>query len=206
MTSDIHRREGLLKIIVFAITYLSLATIAYADNQIYAVQVLMAREYENAVYEYEKLKDHHDVRIEKINDAYFVRIGAYQTKTKALSLLKQLKMTHKDAFLIKYTVDKQQIMQGNQLTDQQKAKKVLLFRQQISWQIIPISQRILRLGIPISTVEKIPESTKPLEDTKPSILIFTKQSSEISKNLPELQNQSAGIEEDLLKAGHAELS
>ena len=95
-----------MKIIVFAITYLSLAAIAYADNQIYAVQVLMAREYENAVYEYEKLKDHQEVRIEKINNAYFVRIGAYQTKNKALSLLKQLKMTYTDAFLIKYAVDK----------------------------------------------------------------------------------------------------
>ena len=58
-----------------------------------------------------------------MNDAYVVRIGAYQTKTKALSLLRQLKMTYKDAFLIKYTIDKQQIMQGSQLADPQKAKK-----------------------------------------------------------------------------------
>ena len=85
----------------------------------------MAREYENAVNDYERVKDYQDVRIEKRNDAYFVRIGSYQEKTKALALLKQLKMTHPDAFLIKYAVDKRQIVQGNQASDQRKAQKVL---------------------------------------------------------------------------------
>ncbi len=112
-----------MKIIVFILTYLSLATIVCADNQIYAVQVLMARQYENAVYGYEKLKDQQDVRIEKINDAYVVRIGAYQTKSKAISLLKQLRMTYTDAFLIKYVIDKKQIIQGNHSTGHQNALK-----------------------------------------------------------------------------------
>jgi TolA-binding protein len=189
-----------LKTVVFAITYLSLAAIAYADNQIYAVQVLMAREYENAVYEYEKLKDHHEVRIEKINNAYFVRIGAYQVKNKALSLLKQLKMTYTDAFLIKYAVDKRQIMQGNHLTNQQKAEIAPTLP---SRNIIVKNTDIpthLPTRTPISTVGKIPKSTKPPEDAKPSSDI-PNQSSEISKKFPVPQQQSAGIEEDFLKAG-----
>lgn len=189
-----------MKIIVFVLAYLSLATMTYADNQIYAVQVLMAREYENAVYDYEKLKDHHDVRIEKINDAYVVRIGAYQTKTKALSLLKQLKMTYTDAFLIKYIVDKQQTMLGNHPTDQQLTKRIPSqppTNHIVKYPDIPTHPPT---RTPISTVGKIPESTKPLEDAKQSSNI-PKQSSEISKKLPELQKQSTGIEEDFLKAG-----
>jgi TolA-binding protein len=189
-----------LKIIVLVITYLSLAAIAYADNQIYAVQVLMAREYENAVYEYEKLKDHYEVRIEKINNAYFVRIGAYQAKTKALSLLKQLKMTYSDAFLIKYDVDRQQIMPGNHLNDQQKAEKTPPLT---SGNIIVKKPNIpthLPTRPPISTVGEIRKSTKPLEDTKPSSDI-PNQSSKISNILPEPQKLLAGIEEDFLKVG-----
>jgi tetratricopeptide (TPR) repeat protein len=195
-----HRREGPLKITVLAITYLSLATFAYADNPIYAVQILMAKEYENAIYEYEKLKDHHEVRIEKINNAYFVRIGAYQAKTKALSSLKQLKMTYTDAFLIKYTVDTQQIRKGNYLADQQKAEKSPPLP---SGNIIAKNPDIsthLPTRTPISTVGKNPKSIRPLENVKPSSDI-PNQSSEISNKLPEPQKLPAGIEEDFLKAG-----
>ena len=189
-----------MKIIVLAITYLSLTTFAYADDQIYAVQVLMAREFANAVNEYEKLKDHHEVRIEKINNAYFVRIGAYQSKTKALSLLKQLKMTYIDAFLIKYAINKQQIMQGNDLTDQQKAKKAPSLPSGNMIANNPDIPAHLPTRPPISTVLKIPKSTKPLEDTKPSSDI-PKQSLEISNKLPEREKQSSGMEEDFLKVG-----
>ena len=198
--------RGLLKIIVFALTYLSLASIAYADNQIYAVQVLMAREYENAVYDFEKLKDHQDVRIEKRNDAYFVRIGAYQMKTKALSLLKQLKMTYADAFLIKYTIDKQQIMQGIYPTDQQKAEKNPTLPS-TSHTVKKTDIPPLPTLVPISKAEKIPDLPKPQAKPKQQTDIpkelsnNTKQSTEIAKKLPELQKQSTGSEEDFFKAG-----
>ena len=182
-----------MKIIVFVLTYLSLVTIVYADNQIYAIQVLMARQHENAVYVYENLKDHQDVRIEKINDAYYVRIGAYQTKTKALSLLKQLKMTHTDAFLIKYVIDKQRIVQGNHPTDQQKAKKTPSLPSTNLMAKHPDVPTHPPAAIPISTVGKSLESPKALEGPK--------QSSEISKKLPDIQKQSTGTEEDFLKAG-----
>ena len=65
----------------------------------------------------------HDARIEKINDSYVVRIGAYQVKNKALSLLKQLKLTYTDAFIIKYVIDKRQIVKGMIRLINKKGKK-----------------------------------------------------------------------------------
>jgi tetratricopeptide (TPR) repeat protein len=197
--------EGHLKTIIFATIYLLLATIAYADTPIYAVQILMAREYENAVNDYERLKDYQDIRIEKRNDAYYVRIGSYQEKAKALALLKQIKMTHPDAFLIKYAVDKRQIVRGNQASDQQKGQKVP-----------PPARNPLKndsdiptppTRIPISTTVKKPETPNPPTGPEQSVNI-PKQSTNITKhvvenslNTPEQQKQPAMIEDDLLKAG-----
>jgi tetratricopeptide (TPR) repeat protein len=153
----------------------------------------MAREYENAVYVYEKLKDHQGARIEKINDAYFVRIGAYQTKTKALSLLKQLKMTYTDAFLIKYVIDKHFITQGNYFTYQPKAKKSPSLPSTNLSAKHPDIPTHLPTGILISTVGKSHELPKAPEGSK--------QLSETSKKLPEIQKQSTEIEKDFLVAG-----
>jgi tetratricopeptide (TPR) repeat protein len=189
-----------LKSIVLALAFLSLATSVYADNQIYAVQVIMARQYKNAIDEYEKLKEHYDVRIEKINDAYVVRIGAYQTKTKVLSLLKQLKVTNTDAFLIKYAIDKQQIVLENHHADQQQVKNILpppSTNLTAKHYDIPTNPQP---HIPLAAVRKIPESPKQPEETKQFSRITT-QSAEISNKLPELHKQSTGVGEDLLKAG-----
>ena len=195
-----------MKTIVFTAIYLLLATIAHADTPIYAVQILMAREYENAVNDYERVKDYQDVRIEKRNDAYFVRIGSYQEKAKALALLKQLKMTHPDAFLIKYAVEKQQIVQGNQASDQRKAQKVPppASNPMENDSDIPTPPPT---RIPISTAVKQPETPKPPTGPEQSATIpkqstdITKHAPEISLNTPELQKQPAMIEDDLLKAG-----
>jgi TolA-binding protein len=198
--------EGNLKTILFTAIYLLLATIAHADTPIYAVQILMAREYENAVNDYERVKDYQDVRIEKRNDAYFIRIGSYQEKTKALALLKQLKMTHPDAFLIKYVVEKRQIVQGNQASDQRKAQKVSppatnLMENDSDIPTPPPTR------IPISTAVKIPETPKPSTAPAQSATIqkqstdITKHAVEISLKTPELQKQPVMIEDDLLKAG-----
>ena len=167
----------------------------------------MAREYENAVNNYEKLKDYQEVRIEKRNDAYFVRIGSYQEKTKALALLKQLKMTHPDAFLIKYTVDKRQIVKGDQASDQQKAQKIPpppaanLMENDSNIPTPPPTR------IPFSTATKITETPKPPTGPQQSANIpkqstnITKHPVEISLNTPELQKQPALMEDDLLRAG-----
>lgn len=196
-----------MKIIVFTIIYLSLASNVCAGNQIYAVQVLMAREYINAVSSYEDLKDHQESRIEKINDAYFVRIGAYQTKTKALALLKQLKTTYPDAFLIKYIVDKQSIVLGDQPNDHQKAKNTPSVASTNPIEKYPDIPTHPATRIPISVAEKIPESSKPPKDPKPLSDVqkpyaeITKQTTKISSELKDLQDLSTETEEHLLKSG-----
>ncbi|MCL5807261.1 MAG: tetratricopeptide repeat protein [Deltaproteobacteria bacterium] len=184
-----------MKKIVFVLSYLSFATIVYADNQIYAVQVLKAKQYENAVNFYLQLKDHQDVRIEKINDAFVVRVGIHQTKTKALSLLKQLKQTHTDAFLIKYDIEKRNIVQGKYPhNDHQKTQKI---------PAIPSINRMANdsdglptppsADTPISVVGQSAELTKAIDDAK--------QTSQIPKKLQEILKQPMGTEEDFLKEG-----
>lgn len=182
-----------MKIIVFVLTYLSLATIVYADNQIYAVQVLMARQYENAANEYEKLKDQQDVRIEKINDSYVVRIGAYQAKTKALSLLNQLIITHTDAFLIRYVIDEQKIIKRNRPTDQQKANKTP--------PLTSTNTMVKYLDMPTHAPTGIATSTKGKNHELPKTQGKPKQSPEIPNKLQEIQKQSTVIDTDFLKDG-----
>jgi TolA-binding protein len=190
-----------LKNIFFTLICLLLSTNVYAENQIYAVQVLMAKQYENADYEYKQLKDYRDTRIEKTtNEAYVVRIGAYHAKTNALALLKKLKYIYTDAFIVKYTIETNQIVKGDHLTKQNKAKEALP---------VPSPNIIVKhsetpthppSGIPVPIAKKSHESPK-LSDVPV-------QSSEVSKNLSEIQKPSTGIEEDLFKEGmqsyHAE--
>ncbi len=98
-------------IVLIIAVLLPLATTVHADNQIYAVQVLMAREYDNALNEYKRLKDRHPVRIERINNAFLVRVGAYSSKASALASLKLLKSVYPDAFIVKYLINHQLIVQ-----------------------------------------------------------------------------------------------
>lgn|GEM_PF-2173057 len=183
-----------MKAIVLILAYLSLTTIAYAENQIYAVQVLMAKEYSNAVNEYEKLKDaYHDVRIEQIKDAYTVRIGTYRTKTNALSSLKQLKMMQKDAFLIKYDIDKQEVIKGNHRADQVKTNKP---------PTLPSTKIVANntiapppTGMPTLTIRKGIEPPNTQEALKPIVIV--------SKKIPETEKNPIEVKakEDLLTAG-----
>jgi TolA-binding protein len=195
-----------LKFILSVLAYLSLSTIVYADNQIYAVQVLRVREYKSAVYDYERLMDH-DARIEKINDTYVVRIGAYRMKTKALSLLKQLKLTYTDAFIVKYIIDKRQIVQGDYPTDQQKGKKAAPLSSSKHKAKRPALPTQPPTVIPISTPGKnhessqSPEDTDPPSDTPKQLFNGAKQATEIVQKLPELQTQSTETEEEFFKAG-----
>lgn len=168
-----------MKTISFVLVYLSIATLTYADNPSYGVQVLAARQYENAIHAYEKLKNRKDARIEKKNEIYFVRIGSYQKKTEALSLLKQLKTTYSDAFLIKCVMDKKRIVRRDYPVMQQKPNELpslpstgpLRKHNQIPSQI-PIV-------VPVSTLPKAQETPR----------------------LSEIPKSTSVIEEDLLKAG-----
>ena len=102
-----------MKKIYLMMAYLSVATMAYADTSSYSIQVLTSWQYEDAVHAYTKLKKHENVRLERINDAYVIRIGDYQTKDKGLSLLEQLRKEYAGAYLKKCVIDKKRIMQTN---------------------------------------------------------------------------------------------
>jgi TolA-binding protein len=104
------------------LTFLSFVTSAYAEDGFFSVQILTTSKYEDALHRYSGLKHHENARIEKINNAYAVRMGAYQNRDGALSLFKELKQIHADALIIHCFIENNRIMQANNLNIQMGVK------------------------------------------------------------------------------------
>jgi len=93
---------------------------AYADNSFYCVQILMTSNLVSAEHAFDKIKRYENARIEKINDAFVVRIGTYRSRVKAVSVLKQFKKTYPDAFIKSCVGNSRSIARGKTPAGQKK--------------------------------------------------------------------------------------
>jgi tetratricopeptide (TPR) repeat protein len=107
--------EDVLKIFYLVFILLAFVSNAYAETGFFSVQIMTTSKYEDALHHYSGLKNHENARIEKINNAYAVRMGAYQNREEALSLFKELKQIHADALIIHCFIEENRIMQANNL-------------------------------------------------------------------------------------------
>ena len=135
---------------------------AYADNSFYCVQVLMTSNLVSAEHTFDKIKRYENARIEKINDAFVVRVGAYRNRVKAVSLLKQFKKRYPDAFIKSYVRNSKPIARRKILAGQ---KKVKLFQQ-------PPSKHQAVKAVKVVKVDKnapqsLPDPPAPVVENKP---------------------------------------
>ena len=109
-----------MKNIFIAFALFPVVSMAYADNSFYCVQVSTTINLEHAMNTYQELKTSEGARIEKIDNAYVVRIGASQNRVKAVSLLKQIKSRYPGAYTRTCIKDSNRIIRGNILVHQKK--------------------------------------------------------------------------------------
>jgi len=119
-TVIIFYKEDVLKNIFIAFALFPVVSMAYADNSFYCVQVSTTINLEHAINTYQELKTSEGARIEKIDNAYVVRIGASQNRVKSVSLLKQIKSRYPGAYTRTCIKDSNRIIRGNILVHQKK--------------------------------------------------------------------------------------
>ncbi len=86
---------------------------AHAEAPSYCVQVSRCVQLESAIHVYETLTSYKTARIEKLGGSYVVSVGIYPSRTKAEPLLAELRKSHPDAFIRKFTKSKMQVIRGD---------------------------------------------------------------------------------------------
>ena len=111
-----------MKIFFIALALFSTVLTAHAGESFFCIQVLMTSNLVNADNTFNKLKSYGNTRVEKINQCYAVRIGAYRDRSQADSLLNRLKKTYPDAFIKICTKNNSSIVRGKFFDDGEKVR------------------------------------------------------------------------------------
>ena len=168
-----------MKFIYVVFSFLFFTSAAYAADSYFSVQVSTTSKYEDALYAYSKLKDNPNARIEKISNAYAVRMGAYRNRDEALPLLTKLKQNHRDAIIINCYIIENRIMQSNNLNIPGDAKG----------------------GKKPSSDVPVPDTKTPLPSPSRPTAVQTEKMIVAASKIPEPPKITAINADDFLKAG-----
>ncbi len=123
MHGDIFTLRGeTVKVLYLLAALLFMVSTAHAEAPSYCVQVSRCVQLESAIHVYETLAAHKTARIEKLGGSYVVSVGAYPSRSKAESLLAELRKSHPDAFIRKFTKSKMQVIRGGGLSETREKK------------------------------------------------------------------------------------